>query len=82
VPQERFPAGVQAGAKTEQTRQFVRQVRRVTRRSFTPEEKVRILLEGFQQEPTTEPEGTNLVIRSLLVNDYPIILRFSGGTFS
>jgi len=35
-------------AKSEETRQFVRQVRGVTRRKFTPEEKVRIVLEGFR----------------------------------
>jgi transposase len=50
MPQERSPAEVQAEAKTEQTRQFVRQVRRVTRRKFSPEEKVRIVLEGFRGE--------------------------------
>ena len=50
MSQERSPAEVQAEAKTEQTRQFVRQVRRVTRRKFSPEEKVRIVLEGFRGE--------------------------------
>jgi len=50
MPQERSPAEIQAEAKTEQTRQFVRQVRRVTRRKFSPEEKVRIVLEGFRGE--------------------------------
>jgi transposase len=50
VVQERSPAEVLAEAKTEQTRQFVRQVRRVTRRRFSPEEKVRIVLEGFRGE--------------------------------
>jgi transposase len=50
VVQERSPAEVQAEAKTEETRQFVRQVRRVSRRKFTPEEKVRIVLEGFRGE--------------------------------
>ena len=39
-----------AEAGTEETRQFVRRVRRVTRRKFTPEEKVRIVLEGFRGE--------------------------------
>ena len=48
--QERSPAEVQAEAKTEETHQFVRQVRRVTRRKFTPDEKVRIVLEGFRGE--------------------------------
>jgi transposase len=40
--------GAEAG--TEETRQFVRRVRRVTERRFTPEQKVRIALEGFRGE--------------------------------
>jgi len=32
-------------------------------------------LNGFQQEMTTEVEGGDLVIRNLLVKDYPIIVR-------
>jgi transposase len=50
VPQERTPAEVRAEASSDETRQFVRRVRRVTRRKFTPEEKVRIVLEGFRGE--------------------------------
>jgi transposase len=50
VPQERTPAEVRAEASSDETRQFVRRVRRVTRRKFTPEEKVRIVLEGFRSE--------------------------------
>ena len=46
--QECSPADVQAEARTEETRQFIRRVRRATRRKFTPEEKVRIVLEGFR----------------------------------
>jgi transposase len=41
---------MRAEAGTEGTREFVRRVRRVTRRKFTPEEKVRIVLEGFRSE--------------------------------
>ncbi|MDP2949750.1 MAG: transposase [Chloroflexota bacterium] len=48
--QERSPAEVQAEVKTEQTRRFVRHARRITRRKFTPEEKVPIVLEGFRGE--------------------------------
>lgn len=50
MPQERTPAEVRAEASSDETRQFVRRVRRVTRRKFTPEEKVRIVLEGFRGE--------------------------------
>ncbi len=39
-----------AEAETDETRQFVRQVRRATRRKFTPEEKVRVVLQGFRRE--------------------------------
>lgn len=36
MPQQRSPAEIQAEARSEETRQFGRQVRRVTRRKFTP----------------------------------------------
>jgi transposase len=39
-----------AEARTEETREFVRRVRRIARRRFSPEEKVRIVLEGFRRE--------------------------------
>ena len=35
---------------SEETRGFVHQVRMAARRSYTPEEKVRIVLEGFRRE--------------------------------
>ena len=50
MAEKRSLAEVRAEAATEETRQFVRRVRRVTRRKFTPEEKVRIVLEGFRGE--------------------------------
>lgn len=39
-----------AEARTRQTRGFMRQVRAASRRKYTPEEKVRIVLEGFRRE--------------------------------
>ena len=39
-----------AESRTEETRAFIRQVRRVARRRFTPEERIRIVLEGFRHE--------------------------------
>lgn len=39
-----------AEERTEQTRSFVRRVRAATRRRYTPEEKIRIVLEGFRRE--------------------------------
>jgi len=41
-----------AEARTQETRSFMRQVRTVTRRKYTPEEKIRIVLEGFRREVT------------------------------
>jgi transposase len=41
-----------AEARTQQTRSFVQQVRIAARRKYTPEEKVRIVLEGFRREVT------------------------------
>lgn len=39
----------QAEARTEETKRFIRDIKRVTRRRFTAEEKVRIVLEGFRR---------------------------------
>jgi len=39
-----------AEARTQETRGFIQQVRVATRRKYTPEEKVRIVLEGFCRE--------------------------------
>lgn len=36
--------------RTNQTRGFIRQVRAASRRKYTPEEKIRIVLEGFRRE--------------------------------
>ena len=40
----------QAEARTEETKQFIRDIRRNTRRKFTAEEKIRIILEGLRRE--------------------------------
>jgi len=39
-----------AEARTQQTRGFMQQVRIAARRKYTPEEKIRIVLEGFRRE--------------------------------
>jgi transposase len=39
-----------AEARTQETMGFIQQVRVATRRKYTPEEKVRIVLEGFRRE--------------------------------
>jgi transposase len=55
VPRKSSTAEVLAEAASDETRQFVRRVRRATRRKFTPEEKVRVVLEGFRREvPVSE----------------------------
>ena len=41
-----------AEERTEDTKRFVRQVRAATRRKYTSEEKIRIVLEGFRREVT------------------------------
>jgi transposase len=42
----------EAEQRTQETRSFLRQVRAATRRRYTPEEKIRIVLEGFRREAT------------------------------
>ena len=53
----------QAEERTRETRSFMKSVRRATRRRFTPEEKIRIVLEGFRRESTVNDlcrrEGIN-----------------------
>ena len=41
-----------AEERTEEARSFVRRVRTATRRKYTAEEKIRIVLEGFRHEVT------------------------------
>jgi len=50
VSQENRDKGEAAEERTQQTRGFIRQVRSAARRKYTPEEKVRIVLEGFRRE--------------------------------
>jgi transposase len=40
----------QAEARSEETKQFIRDIKRITRRKFTTEEKIRIVLEGFRRD--------------------------------
>jgi transposase len=40
----------QAEARSEETKQFIKDIKRITRRKFTAEEKVRIVLEGFRRD--------------------------------
>ena len=40
----------QAEARTQDTRELIRDIKRITRRKFTAEEKIRIVLEGFRRD--------------------------------
>jgi transposase len=40
----------QSEARTEDTKQLIRDIKRITRRKFTAEEKIRIVLEGFRRD--------------------------------
>ena len=44
--------GQAAEPPTQETRTFIRQVKTATRRKYTPEDKSRIVLEGFRREVT------------------------------
>ena len=52
MSQENTDKTESAETRTQQTRSFVQQVRVAARRKYTPEEKVRIVLEGFRREVT------------------------------
>ncbi len=52
MSQEQSTEAQRAEARTQDTRAFVRGVRTLTRRKYTPEEKIRIVLEGFRREVT------------------------------
>ena len=40
----------QAETRTTETKQFIRDIKRINRRKFTAEEKIRIVLEGFRRD--------------------------------
>jgi transposase len=40
----------QSEARTQQTKQLIRDIKRITRRKFPAEEKIRIVLEGFRRD--------------------------------
>ena len=52
MSQEQSTKGQQAEDRTQDTRAFVHRVRTLTRSKYTPEEKIRIVLEGFRREVT------------------------------
>jgi transposase len=48
--QETSDRAWQAESRTRETRNLLRDIKRVTRRKFTAEEKIRIVLEGFRRD--------------------------------
>jgi len=48
--QETTPNAWQAEARAEETKRFIQDIKRITRRKFTPEEKITIVLEGFRRD--------------------------------
>ncbi len=52
MSQEQSTEAQRAEERTQDTRAFVRRVRTLTRRKYTPEEKFRFVLEGFRREVT------------------------------
>jgi len=54
VSQENKDKSEAAESRTQETRGFIQQVRLAARRRYTPEEKVRIVLEGFRRESSVK----------------------------
>jgi transposase len=50
VSQSNLEQTQRAEAHTQETQTFIPQVRAASRRKYTPEEKIRIILEGFRRE--------------------------------
>jgi len=50
MSEESSGAILEADSQTQEARGFIKQVRRITRRRYTPEEKIRIELDGFRRE--------------------------------
>ena len=52
MSQNNIDQGQAAETPSQETRTFIRQVRASTRRKYAPEDKIRIVLEGFRREVT------------------------------
>ncbi len=52
MPQPDNDKALAAQERSQETKSFVRTVKAATRRKYTPEEKIRIVLEGFRREVT------------------------------
>ena len=52
MSQNNIDQGQAAETKTQEDKTFIWQVRSATRRKYAPEDKIRIVLEGFRRELT------------------------------
>ena len=52
MSQNNIDQGQAAETPAQETKTFIRQVRSATRRKYAPEDKIRIVLEGFRREVT------------------------------
>ena len=52
MSQNNIDQGQSAETPSQETRTFIRQTRASTRRKYAPEDKIRIVLEGFRRELT------------------------------
>ena len=52
MSQSNIDQGQAAETPTQETKAFIRQVRASTRRKYAPEDKIRIVMEGFRREVT------------------------------
>ena len=52
MSQNNSDQGQAAEPATQETKTFIRQVRTKTRRKYAPEDKIRVVLEGFRREVT------------------------------
>ena len=52
MSQNNIDQGQAAETSTQETQTFIRQVRTRARRKYAPEDKIRIVLEGFRREVT------------------------------
>ncbi len=51
----------QAEARAQETKKLIRDIKRITHRKFTVEEKIRIVLEGFRRDTPIRERGTKEV---------------------
>jgi transposase len=74
MTKQNAPAELAAEASNEDTLSFIRRVKRTTRRKYTPEAKVRIVLESFRGEigvsALCRREGIHLTVYYAWLKDF------------